>query len=71
MARMPEHTPAQPPIATKKPVTRSFHGRDFVDDYEWLRDKESPETIAYLADPASAGVTGQVVRVCGQNIVGQ
>lgn len=29
------------------------------------------ETIAYLADPASAGVTGQVVRVCGQNIVGQ
>ena len=48
MARMPEHTPAQPPIATKKPVTRSFHGRDFVDDYEWLRDKESPETIAYL-----------------------
>ncbi|MDO5454770.1 MAG: oligopeptidase B, partial [Corynebacterium sp.] len=45
---MPEHTPAQPPIATKKPVTRSFHGRDFVDDYEWLRDKESPETIAYL-----------------------
>ncbi|MHB1008314.1 MAG: 3-oxoacyl-ACP reductase [Propionibacteriaceae bacterium] len=29
------------------------------------------ETIAYLADPASAGVTGQVVRVCGQSLVGQ
>lgn len=29
-------------------MTRSFHERDFVDDYEWLRDKESPETIAYL-----------------------
>ncbi|HET7724396.1 MAG TPA: 3-oxoacyl-ACP reductase [Propionibacteriaceae bacterium] len=29
------------------------------------------ETIAYLADPASAGVTGQVVRVCGQALVGQ
>lgn len=28
------------------------------------------ETIAYLADPASGGVTGQVVRVCGQNLVG-
>ncbi|PMC65043.1 oligopeptidase B [Corynebacterium tuscaniense] len=37
-----------PPSAPKHPITRSFHGRDFVDDYEWLRDKESPETLAYL-----------------------
>ena len=29
------------------------------------------ETIAYFLDPASAGVTGQVIRVCGQNLVGQ
>ncbi|MBF9010853.1 MULTISPECIES: S9 family peptidase [Corynebacterium] len=36
------------PRAAQHPVTRSFHGRDFVDDYEWMRDKESPETIAYL-----------------------
>jgi 3-oxoacyl-[acyl-carrier protein] reductase len=28
------------------------------------------ETICYFLDPASAGVTGQVIRVCGQNIVG-
>ncbi|HEX6920631.1 MAG TPA: 3-oxoacyl-ACP reductase [Actinomycetes bacterium] len=28
------------------------------------------ETIAWLAQEASAGVNGQVVRVCGQNIVG-
>lgn len=28
------------------------------------------ETIGYFLDPASAGVTGQVVRVCGQNLVG-
>ncbi|MCA0251262.1 MAG: 3-oxoacyl-ACP reductase [Actinobacteria bacterium] len=28
------------------------------------------ETIAYFLEPASAGVTGQVVRVCGQNLVG-
>ncbi|MPM76102.1 3-oxoacyl-[acyl-carrier-protein] reductase FabG [bioreactor metagenome] len=28
------------------------------------------ETIVYLADPASSGVNGQVIRVCGQNIVG-
>ncbi len=29
------------------------------------------ETIAYLAAPASAAVTGQVIRVCGQALVGQ
>ncbi|HEY0691148.1 MAG TPA: 3-oxoacyl-ACP reductase [Kribbella sp.] len=28
------------------------------------------ETIAWFADPASAGVTGNVVRVCGQSILG-
>ena len=28
------------------------------------------ETIGYLLDPASASVTGQVIRVCGQNLVG-
>lgn len=28
------------------------------------------ETIAYLLDPASSAVTGQVIRVCGQNLVG-
>jgi 3-oxoacyl-[acyl-carrier protein] reductase len=28
------------------------------------------ETIAWFADPASSGVTGNVVRVCGQSILG-
>jgi 3-oxoacyl-[acyl-carrier protein] reductase len=28
------------------------------------------ETIAWLASPASTGVTGNVVRVCGQNLLG-
>lgn len=28
------------------------------------------ETVAWLADPASAAVRGQVVRVCGQNLLG-
>ena len=36
------------PVAQKHPITRSFHGRDVVDDYEWLRDKESAETLEYL-----------------------
>lgn len=41
---MTEH----PPIAERRPIVRSHHGDDFVDDYEWLRDKEDPATLAYL-----------------------
>ncbi len=37
-----------PPVANRVPTTRSFHGDTFVDSYEWLRDKESPETLGYL-----------------------
>jgi oligopeptidase B len=37
-----------PPTARRVPSTRSFHGDDVVDDYEWLRAKDDPETIAYL-----------------------
>jgi oligopeptidase B len=38
----------QPPVAKKVPKTLTLHGDDRVDDYGWLRDKKSPETIAYL-----------------------
>ncbi|MEJ4113461.1 S9 family peptidase [Corynebacterium kroppenstedtii] len=38
----------QPPVAHVRPTTRSHHGHDVVDNYEWLRDKDSPETLAYL-----------------------
>ena len=40
--------PSEPPRAKKVPFTRTYHGDTVVDDYEWLRDKESPDTIAYL-----------------------
>ncbi|ACQ81828.1 short-chain dehydrogenase/reductase SDR [Beutenbergia cavernae DSM 12333] len=29
------------------------------------------ETVAFLASPQAGGITGQVLRVCGQNLVGQ
>ena len=38
----------EPPVAPIHPVSRQFHGRTFVDDYEWLRDKKSQETLDYL-----------------------
>ena len=37
-----------PPVAKRVETRREYHGDVFVDPYEWLRDKESPEVIAYL-----------------------
>ena len=37
-----------PPVAAKKPVERVHHNDVYVDNYEWLRDKESPAVIAHL-----------------------
>ncbi len=36
------------PRAEIRPTTRVHHGDTFVDDYEWLRDKDDPATLAYL-----------------------
>lgn len=36
------------PVPRRVPTERTHHGHTFVDDYEWLRDKESPEVLAYL-----------------------
>jgi oligopeptidase B len=36
------------PVADRRPVERTHHGDTFVDDYEWLRDKESPDVRAHL-----------------------
>lgn len=38
----------QPPQARVEPKTTQYHGHTLVDDYAWLRDKTSPEVIAYL-----------------------
>ncbi|TFD18055.1 S9 family peptidase [Cryobacterium sp. TMT1-21] len=37
-----------PPRAARKPQQRSFHNDVFTDDYDWLRDKDSPDVIAHL-----------------------
>ena len=37
-----------PPLARKIPTERVHHGDVFVDDYEWMREKESPELVAHL-----------------------
>ncbi|NMO00912.1 S9 family peptidase [Gordonia sp. TBRC 11910] len=36
------------PVAKKVPAERIHHGDTVIDDYEWLRDKDDAEVIAYL-----------------------
>jgi oligopeptidase B len=38
----------KPPAAKKIPVVHENHGDKRTDNYFWLREKENPETIAYL-----------------------
>jgi oligopeptidase B len=46
---MSEQQPsATPPSAERRPVTTTHHGRSRTDDYEWLREKDDPQVIAYL-----------------------
>ncbi len=46
MTEVPEQT--RPPVADRRPVERTHHGDTVVDDYEWLREKESPDVLAHL-----------------------
>ena len=43
-----EQQQTAPPVAKRVPHERTHHGDTFVDEYEWLRDPESPETLAHL-----------------------
>jgi oligopeptidase B len=40
--------PASAPSAARKPQERVHHGDVFVDNYEWMRQKDDPELLAYL-----------------------
>jgi oligopeptidase B len=45
-----EESGPKPPVAKKIPVVTTIHGEKRVDDYAWLRQKGSPEVLAYLAE---------------------
>ncbi|MHB8797388.1 MAG: S9 family peptidase, partial [Thermoanaerobaculia bacterium] len=38
----------KPPVAKKAPKVTEVHGEKLVDDYAWLREKQSPDVKAYL-----------------------
>ena len=41
-------TDPEPPVADRRPTTRTHHGDTVVDEYEWFRDKDDPAVIAHL-----------------------
>jgi oligopeptidase B len=45
---MPSTTVASPPIARRQETVHTLHGHRLVDNYAWLREKTSPEVIAFL-----------------------
>jgi len=40
--------PIAPPVAHRDPTPTTLHGITLQDDYRWMRDKDSPEVLAYL-----------------------
>jgi len=38
-----------PPVARKEPKVDRIHGYERVDEYAWMRNKDSPEVLAHLA----------------------
>ncbi len=44
---MPAVSPT-PPSAPRRPKVLSIHADERVDDWYWLRDRDDPETVAYL-----------------------
>jgi oligopeptidase B len=56
----PHPRAAEPPVARRQPVEHVLHGDRRIDDYAWLRDKNSPEVIAHLN--AENAYTNTVLR---------
>jgi oligopeptidase B len=48
LINMPSTTVVSPPIARRQETIHTIHGRRLADDYAWLREKTSPEVIAFL-----------------------
>jgi 3-oxoacyl-[acyl-carrier protein] reductase len=57
-------------MTAKVPFTIREVGRRINSLHQGGQPIDVAETIAWFADPASSGVTGNVVRVCGQSILG-
>ena len=57
---IPEIMPPEPPLARREPVETTLFNDRRMDHYAWLRDKSSPEVLAYLK--AENAYTDEVLR---------
>lgn len=57
-------------MTAKIPLTLREAGRRMNSMSQGGQPVDVAQTIAWLAHPGAAGVTGQVVRVCGQSLIG-
>src|SRR5688572_28231803 len=39
---------ASPPVAMRRSHVHRLHGHERADEWHWLRDRDDPDTIAYL-----------------------
>src|SRR3954464_4328980 len=63
---------AVPPVAARKPKVLTKFGDRRVDPYFWLREKESPEVIAYLeAENAYASAVMQPLEAFREKLYGE
>ncbi len=67
---------AEPPVARKIPVADTLFGDVRVDNYRWMRDKSSPDVIAYLEaeNEYTAAMTahiGELTETVYQEMVGR
>ena len=61
---MTQSTMIQPPQARQEPTPTTLHGQTLEDNYRWMRDKSSPELLAYLE--AENAYTHSVMAVTEQ-----
>ncbi|WP_109478383.1 3-oxoacyl-ACP reductase [Paraburkholderia sp. C35] len=57
-------------MTAKMPLALREAGRRMNSMSQGGQPADVAQTIAWLAHPGSAGVTGQIVRVCGQSLIG-
>jgi len=43
---------SKPPVAPIKPVTDTYYGQRVVDNYRWLEDQKSPDSVAWMKGQA-------------------
>ncbi|MES2124594.1 MAG: S9 family peptidase [Gemmatimonadota bacterium] len=63
---MPE--PLRPPKADRRPTTTTRHGETLTDEYAWLRDRDDPAVLAYLA---AENAYAEGVLADGKELAGQ